>query len=356
MQNLLAVVAAAALLLTTVACAAAAEPWPAERARQWYARQPWLVGCNYVTSTAVNTTEMWQAETFDLATIDRELALAEGLGFNTVRVYLPFIVWEHDPPGLMTRIDRFLGVAARHGIRVMVCLFDDCAFAGKQPYLGPQDAPVPGVHNSGWTPSPGSRLVTDPAALPRLERYVRGVVGALARDDRVVVWDLYNEPGNERMGNKSLPLLEAAFAWARQAQPVQPLTTGIWNAGLKDLNARTLDLSDVVSFHNYGDLGGVKRQVADLAARGRPVLCTEWMRRAGGSRFASHLPFFKQQRVGCWNWGLVNGKTQTHFPWGSPKGAPEPKEPFHDIFRRDGTPYFADEIDVIRQVTGAAGK
>jgi hypothetical protein len=173
---------------------------------------------------------------------------------------------------------------------------------------------------------------------------VEDIVGAFGQDQRVVVWDLYNEP------SQSLALVEATFRWAREVKPSQPMTTCVF--GPAEMQQRILDLSDVLSFHNYGPLPGVKADAAKFLARGRPVLCTEWMTRVGGSRFETHLPFFKAQRIGCWNWGLVAGRTQTYFPWGSPKGAPEPSPWHHDIFRKNGTPFSEQETQFIRALIG----
>jgi hypothetical protein len=337
-----------ALAVTAMATEGATERWTAEQATAWHEKQPWLVGFNYVPSNAANTTEMWQAESFDAAAIDRELALAGDTGFNSMRVFIQYLVWKHDPEGLRKRLGEFVAIAGKRGLTTMPVLFDDCAFAGKQPYLGKQDDPVPGVHNSAWTPSPGHQRVADKAAWPDLEKYVADIVGQFAADKRVIAWDLYNEPGASGMGNKSLPLVEACFAWARKAKPVQPITIGVWNGALADLNKAQLGLSDVVSFHNYGNLDAVKGMVAGLRKEGRPILCTEWMARGMGSLPKSHLPFFKQEKIACYNWGLVNGKTQTHLPWGSKKGGPEPKLWHHDLFRRDLTPYDPQEVDFIR--------
>jgi len=347
-----------ALSLVGLALAAAAmaadEPtrrWSPEQARAWSEKQPWLCGFNFVPSSAVNTTEMWQADTFDAALIERELGWAEKIGFNSCRVFVQYIVWKHDPDGLKKRLEQFVAIADRHGLSVMPVLFDDCAFAGKEPYLGRQDDPVPGVQNSGWTPSPGHKLVADRAAWPDLERYVAALVGQFARDRRVVLWDLYNEPGNSGTGGKSLALVRACFGWARQARPTQPLTIGVWNGGLREYNDAQIELSDIVSFHNYGNLDAVRGQTAALRAHERPIICTEWMARPLGSRFETHLPLFKNEKVGCYSWGLVNGRTQTQFPWGTKKGTPEPKLWFHDVLRRDGTPYLPAEIEAIGAAT-----
>ena len=342
---------AQARLLTNGTFEEPAGRWPASKAMEWYNKQPWLVGCNFLPSTAVNTIEMWQKETFDPETIDRELGLAQDLGYNSIRVFLNYTVWKEDPEGLKKRFDQFLGIAARHGISTMPILFDDCAFAGKEPKIGKQDEPVPGIHNSGWVGSPGKAMVLAPSTWPDLEKYVKDLVGKFGQDSRIVLWDLYNEPGNDGLGNQSLSLVEAVTRWTREMHPSQPLTLGVWG-GPEEISNRQLELSDVISFHYYGAKGSYPSMIADLKKRDRPVICTEWMSRPLQSLFSSVLPLFKTERVGSYNWGLVNGRTQTHFPWGSPVNAPEPVLWFHDIFRKDGTPYDPREIRIIKETTG----
>ena len=307
--------------------------WTAERARNWYAGQPWLVGCNFLPSTAVNDVEMWQEETFDAATIDRELGWARDLGFNTVRVFLNYVVWEADAEGLKSRFNQFLDIAAKHHISVMPVLLDDCNFAGREAKAGPQPDPVPGVHNSQWVSSPPLKMVTQRSAWPRLQKYVKEMIATFGQDRRVVVWDLYNEPGNSGMGEQSLPLVEAAFAWAREANPDQPLTVGVWADFDGEMSRRMFALSDVVSFHAYDDPQGVRDKITLCASFERPVLCTEWLRRQTGNTFENLLPVFDEHQVGCYHWGLVAGRTQTYYPWGSPQNAPEPTQWQHDLFR-----------------------
>lgn len=325
--------------------------WDAERALAWERARPWIVGCNYVPAYASNTLEQWQGETFEPAAIRRELGWAAAMGLNSVRTNLHHLVWETDSVGLLARLEAFLQLASSAGISVMPNFFDDCCHSGQQPRAGRQEAPVPGVHNSRWVPSPAHALASDPAAHPRLEAFVRGVVGKFARDARVLCWDLYNEPGNGGMGDATLVLHEACFRWAREAGATQPLTTGIWDAKLARHNALSLALSDVVTFHNYGPLDNLQKQVAELRRHGRPVLVTEWMARTRGSEVATHLPYLRAERVGCYHWGLVNGRTQTQFPWGSPPGAPEPDPWFHDLLRMDGSPYRPAEIELFRALT-----
>jgi hypothetical protein len=322
--------------------------WTPEQAQHWYQGQPWLVGCNFVPSTAVNQLEMWQADTFDEATISRELGWAAGLGMNVVRVYLHDLAWEADPVGSRARVERFLELAQAQGIRVILVLLDDCW--NDNPKAGKQPAPVPGVHNSGWLRSPGNAVVNNPEAWPRVQRYVRDTVASFAADERVLLWDLYNEPGNSGQHERSLPLLCKVFEWAREAGPKQPLTAGLWyNNG--PLNAFQVAASDVITFHNYSEAESLATQIADLRRHGRPLICTEWLRR-GASEVATCLPVFQRERVGCLNWGLVAGKTQTIFPWGSKEGSPEPAVWFHDLLRPDGSPFAEAEAALFRALTG----
>lgn len=342
----------AGLLLIPLSCSPTAErspePWPADRAWIWYHAQQWLVGGNFIPSTAVNQLEMWQPETFDPVTINRELGYARSIGMNIVRVFLHDLAWNQDPPGFKARIDTFLTIADRNRIRVLFVFFDDCW--NDNPQVGPQRDPIPGVHNSGWLMSPGTRVVNDSTSWGRLEKYVKDILTTFGDDQRVAFWDLYNEPGNGEQNTKSLPLLRATFRWARQVAPSQPLTAGLWYDNA-ELNSFQISASDVITFHNYNDSLSVSTQIAELKKHGRPVICTEWLRRNGNSLPATHLPVFKREDVGCINWGLVSGKTQTIFPWGSPKGSPEPKVWFHDLFHKDGTPFDQSEAAVFRRLT-----
>jgi hypothetical protein len=318
-----------------------------DKANAWYSGQPWLVGCNFIPSTAINQLEMWQAETFDVATIGRELGWAAGMGMNTLRVYLHDLVWEVDAAGFKARLDRFLGLASALGIRPILAIFDDCWNAN--PQAGKQPEPIPGVHNSGWMQSPGSMVVNNPAGWWRLEGYVQDVLGTFGQDPRILMWDLYNEPGNSGQGEQSLPLLCKAFEWARHVEPAQPLTAGLWYDS-KALNTFQAEASDVITFHNYSGSANLAAQIAELRQYGRPLICTEWLRR-GHSDVADCLPVFQKERVGCCNWGMVSGKTQAIFPWGSPAGASAPALWFHDLLRPDGSPFASDEIRLFRTLT-----
>jgi hypothetical protein len=331
--------------------------WSIEKANEWYARQPWLVGCNFIPSNAINQLEMWQVETFDPATIDRELGWAAGLGFNTIRTFLHDLAWEADAERFKQRIDCFLDIASRHGIRPSLVIFDDCW--NSDPKIGAQPAPRPGIHNSGWVQSPGVAIVNRGAsAWGRLATYVKDIIGSFADDERILLWDLYNEPGNSSNGDKSLPLVKAIFEWARAANPSQPLTAGVWFDN-QPLNEFQLAASDVITFHHYWEPDKLEREIKKLKAHGRPVLCTEWLARTTGSLVRTNLPVFARENVGCFNWGLVAGKTNAVYQWKELNPVNEnidlqvgPEVWFHDLLCADGTPYDRTEIELFQKLTG----
>jgi len=346
--------------------------WSEAKANEWYQHQSWLVGSNYLPATAINQLEMWQAESFDPAQIDKEFGWAESLGMNTMRVFLHDLLWQQDSAGFKYRIDQFLAIASRHHIRPIFVLFDSCW--DPYPKLGPQHPPIPGVHNSGWVQSPGALALKDSSQEPRLRTYVEGVVGAFANDPRVLAWDVWNEPSNTNGGayhevelpdkqKRVLELLPKVFDWARSAKPSQPLTSGLWEGDwsapekLDPIARVQFEQSDVLSFHNYSWPEDFEQHVRWLEKYHRPILCTEFMARSVGSTFDTILPIAKRHHIAAINWGFVAGKSQTYFPWDSwerPYVLQPPSVWFHDVFRPDGRPYREREAQIIREATGTA--
>ena len=259
--------------------------------------------------------------------------------------------------------------------------FDDCWLCPTQsPTLIP--APRPGTHNSCWLQSPGSELVRgypgDAALKQRLHTYVHTVLSRFAEDPRILAWDLYNEPGNRatiRFDDKGaeIPgdrratptpegtkaLLEDVFAWAWEVNPAQPLTSGVWSwlrPGDHPIARVQYDRSDVISFHNYGNLQDMRKTVTMVRAhaQGRPIICTEYMARPTGSTFQDILPFLAAENISAINWGFVSGKSQTICSWTSWK-SPElpPRRWFHDIYHPDGKAYDPAEVECIRKTSAA---
>lgn len=326
------------------------EIWSKEKAKNWYQQQGWLVGADFLPSTAINQLEMWQAESFDSATIHKELGWAAKIGMNVMRVYLHDLAWKADAAGFKKRMNEFLEISSRHKIKILFCIFDDCwnpdAKTGKQP------EPKPGVHNSGWVRSPNMAVHNDSQQWDYLEKYVKDILSSFKNDSRILMWDLYNEPANSGYGMSSFPLLKKIFEWAWTVRPSQPLTVGVWFMDFPEINKYQLENSDVITFHNYSDTTSMKTAIDSLQKRGRPVICTEYMARTNNSKFETHLPILKRYHVGAINWGLVSGKSNTIFPWGSKEGSPEPNPWFHDVFRKDGSPYDKNEVELIKKLTG----
>ncbi|AUD03519.1 cellulase family glycosylhydrolase [Spirosoma pollinicola] len=354
--------------------------WSAAKANAWYAKEPFLVGSNYAPANAINELEMFQAENFDPATIDKELAMAESIGMNTMRVFLHDLLWQ-DAAGFTKRLDQFLTICAKHKIWPMLVLFDSCW--DPYPKLGKQHEPTPGIHNSGWVQSPGADALSDVSQYPRLEAYVKGVVGAFKNDPRILAWDTWNEPDNANDNNYGqnylktelakdrkiaiiTRLLPQVFQWVRSAGATQPLTSGVWiyrspddwqnAAKWSPMEKVQFENSDIITFHQYSKPEDLEKVIPALQTFGRPIICTEYMARGVNSKFQTHLPIAKKAKIGMINWGFVAGKTQTFLPWDSWQkpyvNGREPAVWFHEVFKQDGTPVDPAEVTAIKQATG----
>jgi hypothetical protein len=340
--------------------------WPAEKAKEWYENNGWIVGCNYIPSNAINQLEMFQEDTFSPELIDKELGWAASLGFNTTRVFLHNLLWEQDPMGFLNRIDLYLDIADKHGIRTMLVLFD--AVWDPFPKLGKQPEPRYNVHNSGWVQAPGYDVLNDPSRYDELKDYVTGIVSHFKDDERVLIWDLFNEPDNMNIASYkdddyvmhkaelSMHLLKKTINWVRAVNPIQPITMAPWQESWHcDKRISALDNymfahADIISFHNYENKENLEERLIAMQRYGRPMLCTEYMARPFDSTFQEILPLFRKYNVGAYNWGLVEGKSQTHCPWDSWE-KPYDQEPelwFHDIFRTNGQPYIAEEVEFLK--------
>jgi hypothetical protein len=385
--------------------------WSEEKIWKWYEKQPWLVGTNFITSSAINQLEFWQEDTFDLELIEKELKLSASIGMNTHRVFLHDLLWEQDPIGFVKRIDQYLTISEKYGIKTMFVFFDGVWHPS--PKLGKQPEPLLNVHNSGWVQSPGANLLRDTLAYHKLEQYVKGIIKHFANDERVLIWDLYNEPAqlgiashdiskqraielygqigieindenypmynlkqiDDRTNKQyyTLQLLKKAVGWVREINPSQPITTGIYNwdsdwgdfKQLSELDQFILSSSDIISFHEYGDKASGIKRIDQLNKYNRPLMCTEYLNRNNntggwidgkeGNTFEAYLPLFKKKKVAAYNWGFVSGKTGTIYPWKSwdsiYTGAPEKWH--HDIFYKDGEPFSEKEVRFIKEIIGS---
>ena len=332
--------------------------WSEEKVKEWYARQTWPVGVNYVAATAINQIEMWQAESFDHETMDREMALVEDLGMNTVRIFLYDLVWQVEPDGFKERLNLFFDICEKHHLKVIVTFFTN---GGKpnQPEakMGKQPESVQGVHNSGWLQTPKAEVVNDPSKWQPIEKYVKDIITTFKDDNRILMWCLYNEPQNTNRGADGIGLLRAAFRWARSVNPSQPLTSPLWGIPAKgsalDIISFLGENCDVITFHCYKDSEEIEAFIKMLKRFNRPIICTEYMGRPE-STFEEIMPILKRENIGAISWGLTGGKCNFHVHWSSQTGDPEPEIWFHDIYRIDGTPYSEREIQFIKKMTGKA--
>lgn len=351
------------------------QQWTIEQVNEWYGQVPFLIGGNYAPASAINQLEMWQEDTFDPERIEFELQKASEVGMNTMRVFLHDLLWKQDKKGFFERIDKFLEISDKHDIKIMFVLFD--GVWNPYPKLGKQPEPVPHVHNSGWVQSPGREILEDPKKQDALKGYVQDVLSRYKNDSRVIIWDLFNEPDQDKVGTfwqedskypemskedkkaRSLELLKKSFKWAREVAPSQPLTTGVWGNPTwletpDSIQKFSLENSDIISFHSYSGPETTTKMVEGLKKYNRPMMCTEYIAREHKSTFEDILPIFHKNKIAAYHWGLFNGKIQTIYPWKSwhEKFTDEPEVWHHDVFRKDGTPYDVKEIELIKEITG----
>ena len=361
------------------ASAARLGPWTKERAWAWYDAQPWIRGCNYMPASAANRVDQWQSlgaeERF--AEVERELALAEKVGFNTLRLVVEhqgFGVWLAEHDSFMANFERYLQILARHGLRAIVVLGNDCSRPKELwelPKPGVQKYDV-GYHGGRRVTQHGSNpnavgytTVDDPVLRPKFYAMCAELMTKYRADDRILFWNLWNEPGNNRRNDLTMKDLRELFELAWSIDPKQPLAADVWTCrssspeAVHPVERLAGDLSDIISYHRYANLCEQKKTIDILRARwGRPMVNTEWLARLLGDDVATSYPLFAQERVGAVCWGFVAGKYQTYEPyepmWTSQftfRSADEPVTKwYHDLFRPSHHPYDPEEIAIIRHV------
>ena len=342
--------------------------WSKERAWAWHNARPWVRGFNYLPSNCTFQHEMWQEYGFEerMEVMEKEIALAQSVGFNSVRMAMYFEPWKADRDGYMARLERVLQLLDSHGFTMMAKFGNDCTVPKEEyaaPVLGPQKTDW-GYHGGvkrsphragldvGWIP------MDDPVLEPQYYEWLRDIISAHKDDPRVVVWNLWNEPGNTKRFDLSEKYLRRFFEIAREIAPIQPLTADSWLmtfnkdltdplSNLRDIEFLAMELSDIVSFHHYGKAEKTEEIILELEKHRRPIFCTEWLHRPNQSTFATHLPIFEKHRVAAYNWGLVLGRTQTNLSWEKRDANPPLWQ--HDLFYGDYTPYDPQELRQIQE-------
>ncbi|MBQ9098008.1 MAG: cellulase family glycosylhydrolase [Clostridia bacterium] len=355
------------------------QQWSKEQAWEWYKAQPWIRGFNGYPQNCVNRIAMWQAHNHQavIAQIEKEFALARETGLNAVRAIIQFEVWYYEHDSFMANLEEYLNLAQRYGIKVMLCLGNDCTvpkddwkpvvFGEQNVDWGWHSGIRKGPHAKGYR-APGYMMADDPEYLPEYYRMVDELAAKYAKDERIHIWDVWNEIGNGRRGQMSVPYMEKFFEIIRSHDPIQPLTADCYhyddNAEVSAPEALcALELSDVITFHCYGSYQKTIKVIEFLKRYGRPLINNEWLNRIHKNRVEELFPLFYLEGIGSYHWGLIQGFSQTYEPWGSYfdkiadpdyEGDLELTLLQHDLYRFNGLPYVAKEIAIIKEFAARA--
>ena len=354
--------------------------WSKEKAWEWYNSQPWIMGYGTYPSNCVNRIAMWQEYKHDevLERLDYEFSVANENGFNAVRTFLQFDVWLYQHDSFMKNLEDYLTVASKYNQKVMIALGNDCTVAKsrwKAPVFGEQKidwgyhSGIKGGQHAGDYREPGYQLIDEPELLEKYYDMIREIVGKYAKDERIQIWNVWNEIGNSNRNQMSVPYMIKAFEIARSCNPIQPLTADIWRTNdlLVDKISKeeeiAVELSDVITFHNYSSFETFALVVKKIKEKyGRPTMCTEWLNRLENNNVDNVLPLLYVENVGSYHWGLFQGFSQTFEPWGGyyiaqEKGSDKDLTLWqHDIFRFNGLAYIPKEIRTFKRFADAAKK
>lgn len=339
--------------------------WTPEQAWEWYNTQPWIRGFNGYPSNCVNRIAMWQKYNHEEVAkqIDYEFGLAEELGFNAVRCFIQFEPWYYEHDSFMANLEEYFTMADAHGIRVMLVLGNDCTVAksrfkpavfGEQKIDWGYHSGIKGGQHAGDYTEAGYQLLDDPEIGPKYFDMVDEFAKKYGQDDRLQIWDIWNEYGNSHRGKMSLPALLQFADILRSNRVKQPITAGPLNT--PELRDPCHELSDIISFHYYGPNEGVIPMIEELRERWeRPLLNTEWLNRIGRNTVDYQFPLYYLERIGSYNWGLIQGYSQTFEPWGGYYIRQSKGEELdltlwqHDLYRFNGLPYIPAETKLIRR-------
>lgn len=351
--------------------------WTPEKAWEWYNNQPWIRGYNGYPSNCVSRIAMWQEykhkEVFEQ--IEYEFALARDTGFNAVRAIIQFECWYYQHDSFMNNLEEYFCLADKYGLKVMLTLGNDCTIPkefwkpvvfGEQPVdWGYHSGIKKGPHVQGYT-APGYCLLDEPEFEPEYYKMVDELAAKYAKDERLHIWDVWNEPGNGRRESLSLRAMEKFFEIIRSHDQIQPLTADIWKFDddympYNEIEKRAAELSDIITFHHYKPFDHLIKTIEAMKSFGRPVINNEWLNRIEHNDVAEIFPLFYLERIGSYHWGLIQGYSQTYEPWhryylqlNNPDIDITKMQ--HDIYRFNGFPYDPKEIKIIKDFCALADK
>lgn len=355
--------------------------WTLSQANEWYKKLGWMRGCNFNGSDCANRPDMFQKYKSGekLATADKELALCGEIGFNSVRLWADFETYYQEPESYMEIFDKYIGLCAKHGLKVMVVLTHEEHLSRGDKFVPKKlgEQPMALGYHQNFYPLTDEEKAKKPyhyaeyaETKDKFWEMIRRTVRRYANDERVFCWNVYNEPGNRLTSEQATAILKELFEVVRAEDPVQPLTADIWRGVDDDGNPTTeeerlaLELSDVISFHHYVSYEKMVKTISCLKKTGRPVFCTEWLHRIMHNNVFEMYPLFYVTDVGNYCWGFVAGKMQTYEPWElfweKQQNGEADKYDFtkwqHDLFRPNLRPYDPKEIDLIKRINEFADK
>lgn len=304
--------------------------------------------------------------------------MCDELGFNTVRLWLNFDVYYKEPEEFMQTLEQYISLCAKHNQSVMLVLAyeedlpDGAVFVAKN--LGAQKV----YHNhfnrdyehEVACQKAGSfrHYIEYPELKPLYLEMVTRVVSSYREDDRILAWNVENEPGIA-IGSRAVSLLKELFALVRSLDPVQPLTADIWrgvNEETGEFNSEeekvAFELSDFISFHSYSSFEWFATGLHTLKTNyDRPVIITEWLNRCNHNDVAEVYPLCMIEKIGCYCWGGVGGGTCTTEPWETMWNNTENTNfDFtkwqHDLYRLNYRPYNPREIELIKRCNARADR
>ena len=357
------------------------EKWSKEKAWEWYNSRPWIRGFNGYPSNCVNRVAFWQSYNHENVAkqIEYEFELAKKTGFNAVRTIIMLEIWLYEHDSFMKNLEEYITLAHKYDIGVMLVFGNDCNVP-KEFYsfrLGEQNVDC-GYHSgikrgqhSATHVTHGYQLNDEPEYFDKFCDMVSEIAEKYAHDERIEIWDVWNEVGNSMRGMMSAALMKKTFEIIRSFNPIQPLTADCWtyDADLQpyaEEQLLALDLSDVITFHYYGSYPNMVRIIKNLKERyDRPLINNEWLNRIEHNNVDEIFPLFYLEKVGSYHWGLIQGYSQTYEPWGcymkeiadpDYHGDKDFTKLQHDLYRFNGLPYIAKEIKLIKEFSALADK
>lgn len=356
------VVTVALISLLCLAAPASANPKPYER----NATPPTdgRVGSNYTPAYASSPIQFWHDFRPDVVRKELEAA-KKNFGVSMLRVYINTTNYFEDKDALFANLETFIDIADKAGIKPGFVFFSGDHRADGAVYLKGPYKPRPGHHNGRWPSCPQEHEwdKDNPDNFDKFKPYIQDVIRKYRADERVLFWEIHNEPPH---GDKRRDALKrAGYAWAKELKPIQPVMNCEHNGGWGDS-----EVTDVVSSHVYHCIWGIWNTFADVGLKEgnhKGTMFTEagarWKATRRNHAGPTDVMFWLDEHrrknnkpipgvMLCWE--LNVGNTNTRWHWvdnGYTRGEPdpEPEIPWCGLQWPNGDPVSLAEAQVVRK-------